>query len=80
MAKFTLTDTERTQVSDAVAAAEAQTAGEIVTIVADRSDGYTDIALAWSVAIAFTALAVLTAFSGFYLTLIDRVLGLWGHD
>ena len=64
-------------VGKAVAAAEGNTAGEIVTVVTDRSDGYTDVALVWAVAAAFTAIAVLTFFPDFYLGLIDRVLGKW---
>ncbi|WP_347304342.1 TPM domain-containing protein [Croceibacterium sp. TMG7-5b_MA50] len=54
-----LTPEEHTRVSAAVAAAEAHTSGEIVTIVADRSDGYTDVALAWAALIAFAVLALL---------------------
>jgi len=64
-------------VGKAVAAAEGNTAGEIVTVVTDRSDGYTDVALVWAVAVAFTAIAVLTFFPDFYLGLVDRVLGKW---
>ena len=64
-------------VGKAVAAAEGNTAGEIVTVVTDRSDGYTDVALVWAVAAAFTAIAVLTFFPDFYLGLVDRVLGKW---
>lgn len=50
---------EHARVSAAVAAAEAQTSGEIVTIVADRSDGYMDVALAWAALGAFAVLALL---------------------
>jgi putative membrane protein len=63
----------------AVEAAEANTAGEIVTVVTDRSDGYTDVALVWAAAVAFTAIAVLTFFPTFYLDLVDRVLGTWNN-
>jgi putative membrane protein len=63
-----------------VAAAEAKTAGEIVTVVADRSDGYSDIALAWSAIAAFTALVVLALLPEFYLGLVDRVLNHWAHE
>lgn len=80
MARITLSEEERRKVSDAVAEAEAQTAGEIVTIVTDRSDGYVDIALAWSVAVSFLAMALFSAFPDFYLGLIDRIFGLWGHE
>jgi putative membrane protein len=66
-------------VSQAVEAEEANTAGEIVTVVTDRSDGYTDVALVWAIAVAFTAIAVLTFFPTFYLDLVDRVLGTWNN-
>jgi len=75
-----LSEAEHRQVSEAVTTAEAHTAGEIVTIVTDRSDGYTDIALAWAAGVAFTAIAVFTAFPQFYLGLIEEALGLWSHQ
>jgi putative membrane protein len=80
MARTYLSEGEHRQVSEAVATAEANTAGEIVTIIADRSDGYTDIALAWSTGIAFTALAVVASFPAFYFGIVEWVLGLWSHE
>jgi putative membrane protein len=80
MAQIQISEDDRRLVSDAVAAAEARTSGEIVTIIADRSDGYTDIALAWSAAVSFTALAVVASFPTFYFGIVDWVLGLWSHD
>ena len=77
--KTHLSEADFDAVSRAVAAAEANTAGEIVTVVADRSDGYTDVALVWSVGVAFTAIAVLTFFPNFYLDKIDWVLGTWNN-
>lgn len=68
------------RVSAAVGAAEAGSAGEIVTIVADRSDGYTDVALCWAAAAAFAALAVFAAIPDFHLALIDRLLGNWQSE
>jgi len=79
MAGF-LTEEEHKRVSDAVALAELESSGEIVTIIADRSDGYTDIALAWAVLVAFAAMTVFAVFSDFYLGLIEQVLGLWVHE
>jgi putative membrane protein len=75
-----LSEAEHKAVSDAVARAEAQTAGEIVTVVADRSDGYSDVALAWAAIVAFTAIAFLAFFPDFYLGIVDRVLGGWNHE
>jgi putative membrane protein len=75
-----LSEADHARVSAAVAAAEGQTAGEIVTVVADRSDGYSDIALAWSALAAFTALVVLALLPDFYLDKVDLVLGNWEHE
>lgn len=74
-----LDQTAQDTVTAAVAEAEAHTSGEIVTVLADRSDGYTDVALMWAVAISFTAMAFITAFPDFYTGLVDRVLGHWSH-
>ena len=50
-------------------------------VLADSSDGYTDVALVWAVAIAFTAMSVFAVFTDFYLGLIDDLLlGGWGHE
>ena len=68
------------RVSEAVARVEEQTAGEIVTILAERSDGYTDVALAWSALVAFLALGALAIAPDFYLHMVDRVLNLWTLD
>ena len=75
-----LSETDHALISQAVEAAERRSAGEIVTIVADRSDGYFDVALAWSALVAMTALTVLSLFPDFYLAMVDRVLGRWGHE
>ena len=75
-----LNEAEHKQVSDAVAAAEAESAGEIVTIIAERSDGYTDVAFAWAAIASFAAMAVFSAIPDFYLERIDWLLGLWGHE
>jgi putative membrane protein len=75
-----LSEAEHAAVSAAVSAAEGSTSGEIVTVVTDRSDGYSDVALVWAAAIAFTALAVLTFFPHFYLGLVDRLLGNWNAE
>ncbi|WP_126173670.1 TPM domain-containing protein [Altericroceibacterium xinjiangense] len=79
MAGLYLDPAQHRLVSDAVARAEQLSSGEIVTVVADRSDGYSDIALAWSALIALTALVVLAWFPGFYLDLVDSMLGDWNH-
>ncbi len=80
MAKPVMTTADHTIVSDAVAAAEAHSAGEIVTIVTSRSDAYHDIALIWSAVTALLALTALEIAPAFYLGLVERMLGLWGHE
>ena len=75
-----LNEADHLRVSAAVAAAEGHSAGEIVTILADRSDGYADIALVWATLAAFTALTVLSLFPDFTLGLYDRLLGDWGSE
>jgi putative membrane protein len=76
----TMTAEDHQRVSAAVGAAEAHTAGEIVTIVADRSDGYTDVALCWAAAAAFAAIAVFATIPDFYLAKIDWLLGNWQSE
>lgn len=80
MAQPTMTPADHKLVSDAVAAAEAHSAGEIVTIVTPRSDSYRDVALVWSALVAFVALCALEIGAGFYLPLIEHLLGLWAFE
>lgn len=77
MTQIAMTEEDHARVSDAVAQAERHTAGEVVTIVAARSDAYRDVALAWAALVALLALAVLEIAPDFALSLADRVLGLW---
>lgn len=58
MVSFTEEDHRR--VSAAVAAAEAGTNAEIVTVVASSSDGYGDVALCWAVVFAAVAVSAAT--------------------
>ena len=75
-----LNEADHARVSAVVSAAEGNSAGEIVTILTDRSDGYADIALAWAALAAFTALTVLSLLPDFYLGLYDRLFGSWGSE
>lgn len=75
-----LTEADHDRISAAVAEAELSSSGEIVTILADRSDGYTDVALTWSVLVAFLSLASLAIFPDFYMGLYDRLIADWGHE
>lgn len=67
-------------VSTAVATAELSTSGEIVTVLADRSDGYTDIALWWAAAVSFTLMSLFAVVPEPLLALVDRAMGGWTHD
>lgn len=75
-----LTAEQHDIVSAAVAQAELETSGEIVTVLADRSDGYTDLALWWAIGASFTAMSVFALFPEFTLGKIDRLIGGWTHD
>ncbi|MGB3739872.1 MAG: hypothetical protein WA948_11045 [Pontixanthobacter sp.] len=70
-----LSDSDHRIVTDAVAEAELQTSGEIVTVLADRSDGYSDVAFAWAILAAFLTLTLCAIFPDFVL---DTYAGLHG--
>ena len=53
-----LSEADHRLVTQAVTEAERHTDGEIVTIVARQSDGYTDVALHWAVLVAFLVGAI----------------------
>lgn len=67
-------------IAEAVSEAESATSGEIVTVLADRSDGYTDVALLWAIGAAFTAMSVFALFPQPFLGLWDAMIGGWGHE
>lgn len=79
-ATLSMNDAERQAVTAAVADAERASAGEIVTILAERSDDYDDVALAWCSVVALLALIALAVAPGFYLGLYERLSGGWVHD
>ncbi len=70
---------DHARVSAAVHAAEAGTSGEIVTIVADRSDGYEDIALVYSGLAALFVPVLFAAWPPLPLAIIAQVTGGWGE-
>ena len=76
----TLSAEDHAKVSDAVADAERHTSGEIVTVVADRSDGYTDVALAWCALAAFTVLTLLALFPDPVLRLAENFNDAWNVE
>lgn len=75
-----LTEKQHLIVSDAVAKAETTTSGEIVTVLADRSDGYTDVALWWAVGASFTAMSLFAMAPEPLLALLDSLAGGWSSE
>ena len=71
---------EHKLVSDAVGEAEATTSGEIVTVLADRSDGYSDVIHVYCAAIAFTMMSLFAAFPAPFLNFWDWIIGGWGQS
>lgn len=75
-----LSPEQHRKVTEAVAAAEQTTSGEIVTVLADRSDSYGDVALLWAAVAAFTAMSLFALFPQPFLDLWDGLLGGWEHQ
>ena len=75
-----LDDAGRRLISEATREAESATSGEIVTVLSDRSDGYTDVALLWAIGAAFTAMSVFAAFPRPFLDVWDWAFAGWGHQ
>ncbi|KWV94282.1 MULTISPECIES: TPM domain-containing protein [unclassified Erythrobacter] len=67
-------------VSDAVAEAELTTSGEIVTVLADHSDGYSDVVLVWAAALAFSAMSLFAMLPQPFMDLWDSLIGGWMHE
>lgn len=67
-------------VTNAVRVAELNTSGEIVTVLAKRSDGYTDVALVWSALAAFLALTFCVTFPDLVLDSYAAMHGGWNTD
>ena len=67
-------------VSDAVAAAELTTSGEIVTVLAGRSDGYSDVVLVWAAAISFSMMSLFAFIPAPFMDLWDSLTNSWGHQ
>lgn len=70
---------EHRRVAEAVQAAEAGTSGEIVTIVAEQSDRYHDIALLWVILAMLFVPVLFAAVPALPMTLLDRLTGGWGE-
>lgn len=72
-----LTPEDHAKVTAAVIEAERHTSGEIVTVVARRSDKYHDVALHWTVLAMLFVLALLAVFPGISETAHHAVTGGW---
>jgi putative membrane protein len=79
MSRSILSESDHLRVSQAVAAAERDTAGEIVTVVTERSDGFSDVALAWAALVALLELTALAIAPDFHLTFYEGLAGGWIH-
>lgn len=80
MGRIAMTEADHRLVTDAVAKAEALTDGEIVTIVARRSDAYHDVGLHWAILGAFLTLAVASARPAAFQHLYSLLLSDWRHE
>ena len=75
-----ITHADSEAVTRAVADAELKTSGEIVTVVAQSSDGYTDVALAIAAFLAFTKLVSMAFLSHITLGIADTLTGGWNTE
>ena len=72
-----LTDEDRARIAAAVKAAEGGSSGEIVPIVARRSDAYHDVALHWSVIAMLLAIAIPAAWPEAAVRLVEPLADPW---
>ncbi|RXR28580.1 TPM domain-containing protein [Sphingobium fluviale] len=80
MARFALSEADHERISAAVRAAEGATDGEIVTVIAPRSDAYHDVGLHYAVAGMLSLLALVAAFPDWFAELAVSIFGGWQHD
>jgi len=76
--KLVISDADHAAVSAAIAAAEAKSDGEIVTMVSELSDSYHDVGLHWAVAVLIAVLAWAAAFPSALTWWHDWLFGGWG--
>ncbi|HEX7877700.1 MAG TPA: TPM domain-containing protein [Sphingobium sp.] len=75
-----LSEADHDRVTQAVADAERESDGEIVTIIARRSDAYHDAGLHWAIGAVFVALSLAAAFPVHFRALCTWLLQSWEHD
>jgi putative membrane protein len=74
-----LSEAECDQVSAAVTAAELRSSGEIVTIVAERSDAYHDVALHWAILAMLLTVALAGLLPDYLYDRVAMLAGGWGE-
>jgi putative membrane protein len=80
MVMVKLSEADHDKVSAAIAAAEGNSAGEIVAVVTERSDSYHDVALHWALLVMIATLAIFAAFPDLLRWYFDLFLGGWRPD
>lgn len=75
-----LSDADHARISAAIASAEGQSNGEIVTIVGELSDPYHDVALHWSVLVLVAVLAWAAAWPDWLSWWYETLTGGWRPD
>lgn len=76
----TISPEDHARVSHAVAEAEKHTSGEIVAVLARRSDGYSDVAFAICSFVTLMLLGLMALFPQFFTATADKLLNNWAHD
>lgn len=79
MVTLRLQPDDHRKVSEAIAAAESASDGEILTIVAADSDSYHDVALHWAVAAMILVLALASWQTALLTAIWDRLFADWGQ-
>lgn len=79
MRRVDISDAEHERISAAVRAAEIRSDGEIVTIIAPRSDAYHDVGLHYAIAAMLVLMALVAAFPATFSRWATDLLGGWDH-
>lgn len=79
MVRLRLTPEDHVRVSQAVATAESDSDGEILTIVSPESDSYHDVALHWAIVVMVGVLALASWQAAALEQALDWLLGRWGE-
>jgi len=79
MTRFKISDADHDRISKAVQQAEAHSDGEIITVIAPRSDTYHDVGLHYAVAAMLLFLTCVAAFPNHFARFASDIAGGWGH-